>query len=311
MNIQQYKYVLGLAKYRHFEEAANNCFISQSTLSTMISRFENEIGVLIFDRKKKPVQITQEGELIINQLKHIIKEIDSLNELTHEIKGEVKGKLNISVIPTIAPFLLPLFLQDFALKFKDLDIEVKEQTTAEIMRQLKNRDIDIGIVSVPIDDSEIEEIELYNEPFLFFDMAHRNREMVKPKDLKSNSLYLLEEGHCMRTQIVQLCDMYKLSTKSKLNFDYKAGSIDSLLRFVKANGATTLLPYLSTLNFAANEKECLARFVDPVPYRTVGLVVHRHFVKKKILEALKAEILKNVVGLLPDNPLGGKVLSPV
>ncbi|MFY0675247.1 MAG: LysR family transcriptional regulator [Bacteroidia bacterium] len=311
MNIQQIRYILAVSQHRHFETAAEHCFISQSTLSTMISKFEGEIGIKVFDRKKKPVQITKEGALIIDQLKAIGKEIEQLNELSKEIKGEIKGNLSISVIPTIAPYLLPLFLQGFAKRFPNLSIEVKEQTTAEIIRNIKNRDLDIGIISIPINEPEIEEVKLYDEPFLFYDARDEKKDAVKAKQLDMGSLCLLEEGHCMRTQVVQLCDLYQHNLKSTLNFDYKAGSIDSLLRFVRANNATTLLPYLSTLDMVENEQQHLSTFEAPTPFRTIGLVVHKHYVKRKILESLKQEILEKVEAVLPNNTLEGEMLMPV
>ncbi|MEQ8909838.1 MAG: LysR substrate-binding domain-containing protein [Vicingaceae bacterium] len=311
MNVQQIQYVLAVAELRHFERAAEKCFVTQSTLSTMISRFEDELGIQIFDRKKKPVALTTEGATLLEQLKKINKEIEQLKELGQEIKGEVRGNLTISVIPTIAPFLLPLFLQDFAAKFPNLNIVVKEQTTAEIMRQLKSRDLDIGIISIPVKDEDIEEIKLYDEPFLYYDAGHELKQTVSPESLETTNLCLLEEGHCMRTQVINLCDLHKTNLKNLLNFDYKAGSIDSLLRFVKVNGATTLLPYLATTEFTKTERKHLSSFSDPIPFRSVGLVVHRHFVKDQILEKLKVEVLDKVAPLLPKRELKGEELLPV
>jgi LysR family hydrogen peroxide-inducible transcriptional activator len=167
MNIQQFQYVLAVHEYQHFELAAEKCFVTQSTLSTMISKFEDEIGIKIFDRKKKPVQLTTEGLEIVKQLQVISKNIAAFKELTQELKGEITGTLSLSVIPTVAPFLLPLFLQDFARKFPNLNIVVREETTSEIIRKLKSRALDIGILSTPITDKEILEYPLYDEPFLF------------------------------------------------------------------------------------------------------------------------------------------------
>lgn len=277
----------------------------------MISRFEEEIDIKIFDRKKKPVEITREGAAIIRRLKVITKEIDHLNELTKEIKGTVKGTLSMAVIPTIAPFLLPLFLQDFARRFPGLNITVKEQTTGEIMRLLKSRELDIGIISIPVNDTDIEEIKLYDEPFLFYDTAIRNTQVVQSRKLDVSSLCLLEEGHCMRTQVINLCNLHKMNLNNTLNFDYKAGSIDSLLRFVKANKATTLLPYLSTIDLSDADKEHVSSFQQPIPFRTIGVAVHRHFVKKKVLEELRMAILEKVSPLLPQLKLEGSELSPV
>ncbi len=306
MNIQQFNYILAVAEFKHFELAAEKCNITQSTLSTMISKFEEEIGIEIFDRKKKPVQVTKEGSTIIEQLKIITADIDQLKELTKEVKGEIKGNLTLSVIPTIAPFLLPLFLQDFAAKFPNLNIVVREETTSEIVRKIKSRELDIGILSIPIEDKDIIEVKLYDEPFVFFDASDAESSSVSIQKINTNNLCLMEEGHCMRTQVLKLCDLIRTSIDTKLNFEYKAGSIDSLLRFVKANRATTLLPYLSIVDFSENEKKHVSYFSEPVPYRSIGLVVHRHFVKKRLLETLQKNItekisLKEIIGeqLLP------------
>lgn len=311
MNIQQIQYVLAVSEVRHFERAAEKCFITQSTLSTMISRFEDELGIQIFDRKRKPLEVTTEGELIIEQLKKIKKEIDQLKEITHEIKGEVRGSLTISVIPTVAPFILPLFLQNFAAKFPNLKIEVKEQTTSEIITNLKNRTLDIGILSIPMEDESIIEIKLYDEPFLFYDMSSKVSQIINSKDINTSNLCLLEEGHCMRVQVMNLCELHKVNQIQPLNFDYKAGSIDSLMRFVKANGASTLLPFLSTLDFSAEEQIHLNKIAKPIPYRSIGIAVHSHFVKFKILDKLKEEILSKVLPCLPEQNQLGKELSPI
>jgi len=311
MNIQQFQYILAVAEYQHFELAAEKCNISQSTLSTMISRFEDEISVKLFDRKKKPVQLTKEGYLLIEQLKNIVNNIDQLKELVKEVKGEITGNLTLSVIPTIAPFLLPIFLQDFAAKFPNLSIKVREETTTEIIKKLKSRELDIGILSIPLNESELLEYKLYDEPFVFFDADEQTNQLVSVKKIEMKNLYLMEEGHCMRTQVLQLCDLNDKLFDSKLNFEYKAGSIDSLLRFVKSNKATTLLPYLAVNDFTNQEKSHLSYFSSPVPYRTVGLAVHRHFVKKKLLQILQTEIITKITSILSETNLKGEKLLPV
>lgn len=303
--------MLAVAEHRHFETAAEKCFVTQSTLSTMISRLEDEIGIRIFDRKKKPVHLTTEGETLVAQLKIIVSQVDQLQESIKEIKGEVRGNLSIAVIPTIAPFLLPLFLQDFAARFPNLNITVKEQTTGEIMRQIKSRDLDIGIVSVPVSDPDIEEYKLYDEPFVYFDSLVKKGKNIKLDAINQANLCLLEEGHCMRTQIIKLCDLRKKKLMSKLNFAYEAGSIDSLLRFVKANKASTLLPYLAYVDMNEEEKNQVSLFANPVPYRAIGLVVHRHFVKKRIMNILQEEIISKVKTILPKLEMKGEKLNPL
>lgn len=310
MNLQQFQYILAVAEYKHFELAAEKCFITQSTLSTMISRFEDEIGIKMFDRKKKPVELTTEGKMIVEQIKIIANNVDQLKEVVKEIKGEVKGNVTISVIPTIAPFLLPLFLRDFAAKFPNLKIIIREETTQEIIKKLKSRELDIGILSIPLDEKELAEIRLYDEPFVLYSKQVFGK-TISVKKLQTENLCLMEEGHCMRTQVMQICDLSKKQIDNQLNFDFKAGSIDSLLRFVNTSNGSTLLPYLSTINFSKQEKQRLSQFSNPVPYRTIGLVVHRHFVKKRLLEILQKDISDSVSPMLIKKNSGGKMLSPV
>jgi LysR family transcriptional regulator, hydrogen peroxide-inducible genes activator len=311
MNIQQFQYILAVAEYQHFESAAEKCNISQSTLSTMISKFEDEIGIKIFDRRKKPVGLTLEGSIIIEQIRLIVGNIEQLHEVTKEIKGEAHGNLNLSIIPTVAPSLLPLFLKDFALKFPNLNIVVKEETTETILKKLKSREIDIGIVSVPLLDKDLLEIKLYDEPFLFYDSGYLSKSKVSINKIKTERILLMEEGHCMRTQMLELCNNQPQKIKSKFNFEYKAGSIDGLIQFVKANKFATLLPYLSTLRFSNEEKEYLSSFTSPTPYRTIGLIVHRYFVKKKVLDSLHSEIVEKVSSVLPTLDPDALMLHPL
>jgi len=311
MNIQQFQYVLAVAEQRHYEQAAEKCFVTQSTLSTMISRFEEEIGIRIFDRKKKPVEVTAEGNQILYQLGVIMADIDQLKELSKEVKGEISGKVTLSVIPTVAPFLLPLFLQDFASRFPNLRITVREQTTGEILRALKSRDLDMGIVSVPLNDKELRESKMYDEHFVFYDAGAHPKKNVKINELDTSKLFLLEEGHCMRTQVLKLCDIRnRKASNRQLNFEYKAGSIDSLLRFVRTNKATTLLPFLATVGMPAAEMECISTFKKPIPYRSIGIVTHQHFAKKKILQILEKEIIEKVNELISPASSLGVLMQP-
>ncbi len=313
MNIQQFKYILAVAQARHFETAAQQCFVTQSTLSTMISKFEEEIGFKVFDRSKKPVEITLEGQVLIEQINIILKEIEQLTELTKEIKGEVSGNLTISVIPTVAPFLLPIFLDRFAKSVPKINIQVNELTTHEIIHKLKSRELDVGILSVPIQDKSLQEIVLYHEPFVYFDTKAKHCKNISINDIDITRLCVMEEGHCLRTQVIKICEIRSKRRPKSLNFEFKAGSIDSLLRFVKNNEAVTLLPYLSTLDFSKKDEKKVQSFSNPIPYRTIGLVVHKNFVKNKTLSLLQKSILDNINPLLPNKHLGypEKIISPV
>ena len=311
MNIQQFKYVLAVAELNHFEQAANKCFVTQSTLSTMIGKFESEIGIKIFDRKTKPVSITKEGKEIIDQLQIIVKGINSLENKIQELKGEMVGELKIGVIPTVAPYLLPLFLSKFAKKFSKVKITVQEMTTPEIQKLLKNRSLDIGIAAIPLEDTELREFTLYNEPFLLFDCFSESRNIANTtvEDINFSHLLLLEEGHCLRTQVQQICNLSNRKLDNPMNFEFRAGSIDSLIRFTKVHKGITLLPHMATLDLGNEDKKRIRTFFPPIPIRSVGLVVHQHFVKKRLLDDLQKIIKDAVLPKLANNSKG-KLFKP-
>lgn len=309
MNIQQFQYVLAVAEFKHFETASEACFVTQSTLSTMINRLESEIEVKIFNRKTKPVSVTKEGREIIEQLRIITKEIDALRNIVQEQKGEAVGELHIGVIPTVAPDLLPLFLADFAKRFPKVKVVVREMTTPEIQKSLKNRTIDVGVLAIPLLDEELVELDLYIEPFLMYDCSGgKVKKAIKLDELDYSKLWLLEEGHCLRTQVQQICD---LSSKQEgKNIEFKAGSLNSLIRITKANNGLTILPYLSSLELSKEDKSKLVSFVDLQPVRSIGLVTYKHFVKKRLLNSLQETIQASVSSLLPKTPKI-KVVNPL
>ena len=272
MNIQQFKYVLAVVDLKNFEAASERCFVTQSTLSTMISRFENEIGVRIFNRKTKPVSITQEGEQIINRLRIVIHEVESLKNVIQELKGEMVGELKIGIIPTVAPYLLALFLTKFADRFPKINIVVREMTTAQIQEALKKRTLDIGLLAIPLEDDELVEQELYSEPFLVYDCRDEKSTSKIIQELDYSKLWLLEEGHCLRTQVQNICELSDKSQEKHVNIEFKAGSLDSLLRFTKASKGVTILPYLASLALSKSDQKKLIPFKFPTPVRFNWLV---------------------------------------
>lgn len=296
MNIQQFEYVLSLAEHKHFETAAEKCFVSQSTLSTMILKLEEELGITLFDRKKRPLEITEGGQRIIQQLKIVRNEISHLSELASEIRGELKGVIRMACIPTVAPFLLPLFLIDFARQYPDLKIEMSEMTTEDIVRHLKMRDLDIGIISTPVNENELAEYPLYNEPFILFDTSLPHGAKISAGKMKLDNFWLMEEGHCMRTQVLDICGKSDVSMNASLNISFKAGSIDSLIRFVKANKGRTLLPVLATTHFSREDNKYIRELARPVPFREIGLLTHQYFPRQRLLHLLQEEIKSKVIG---------------
>jgi LysR family hydrogen peroxide-inducible transcriptional activator len=302
MNIQQFNYILAVVELKHFETAAEACFVAQSTLSTMINKFEDEIGIKIFNRKTKPVSITAEGVQIIKRLRIIQKEMDALDNVVQELKGEMTGELRIGIIPTTAPDLLPLFLSKFASDFPKIKMIVQELTTLEIQKALKNRMLDVGILAIPLEDDELVELNLYSEPFLFYDCStEKIKSTIAIQELDYSKLWLLEEGHCLRTQVQNICELSDKSQEKHVNIEFKAGSLDSLLRFTKASKGVTILPYLASLALSKSDQKKLIPFKFPTPVRSIGLVTHKHFVKKQLLNQLQAIIQQVILPLIPKN----------
>ncbi|MGH1335541.1 MAG: LysR family transcriptional regulator [Aureispira sp.] len=311
MNIQQIKYAIAVAEVQSFGKAAEKCFITQSTLSTMISRLEGELGLQLFNRKKKPIAMTKEGVAVLQQLRIINKELETLEEVVGDLKGETSGLLNIGVIPTVAPYLLPLFLKNFAEIHPNIKFVVSELTTGQIIKGLENRSLDIGILSTPLQHSTLLEKPLYNEPFLLFDKARvRSKKNIKVSEIDHNRLWLLNEGHCLRTQVETICNLHT-ERDDNLNLEYKSGTIDTLMRFVRKNQAITLLPYLATLELSEEDSRYLHPIAAPQPAREISLVVHEHFVKKRILNSMQESIQEVIAPLLAKQPLKKKLIAPL
>lgn len=311
MNIQQFQYVLAVVDLQNFEAASERCFVTQSTLSTMIGRFEDEIGIKIFNRKTKPVSITSEGTEIIARLRIVMNEIGSMENVIQELKGEMIGALKIGIIPTVAPYLLPLFLQTFANKFPQVQITIKEIPTTQIQEDLKNRSIDIGILALPLSDPDLEERELYIEPFLVYDCSGKKRASTIAIDqLDYTNLWLLQEGHCLRTQVHHICERSGQNLKRNVNFEFESGSMSSLLNFTKASKGITIIPYLTSLDLPSEDSKHLIGFKPPVPVRSIGLITHKHFVKKQLAKELQHIINASVLGLIPKTKQS-EIIEPV
>lgn len=302
MNLQQLEYVLAVYEETNFSFAADKCFVSQSTLSTMIIKLEEELGVRIFDRRSKPVGVTQEGSIIIDKIKLILAGVYDLQEVVKEMKGDLSGLIRIGVIPTVAPYLMPLFLSRFVEQYKGIQLVVQELITESVLEKIENRTLDFGIASTPIDSkfSDVVSIPLYQEPFVLFDYSEREHAFpLHIKDVDREKLWLLAEGHCMRSQIQTLCAENQVQ-KNWSNVDYQAGGLDTLIRLVKKTGGLTLLPYLATLDFKDADLTKLYPFQSPNPTREICLLVHKNFVKKGILDVFKKEIIHTVSPLLND-----------
>ncbi len=292
----QLEYVVALDRFRHFALAAANCFVTQPTLSMQIHKLEQELGFKIFDRSKQPVVPTETGLSIIDQAKKILAERDCLNEILHTRKGIISGELKVGIIPTLAPYLLPLFAQRFTKKYPHVKLIVNEMMTEQMINRLKEGSIDTGILVTPLQEQGVKEHILFYEELLVF-VSKRNNDFKKnyvlAQDIDPQKLWLLEEGHCFRSQIMNLCELKKAGKESH-SFEYEAGSIDTLRRMVELSDGITILPELASMELTGKQQSQLRQFKRPAPMREVSLVVHRDFVKKALVEILKKEIIAAV-----------------
>ena len=292
MTFVQLEYIVALDTCRHFAQAAAKCFVTQPTLSMQIQKLEEELGVKIFDRSKQPVLPTSSGKEIIEQARKILAERDLLTENIDAKKGIVNGELKVGVIPTIAPYLLPLFIPSFTKKFPQVKLIVNELTTELIVSRLRDGKIDVGILVTPLLEQGIQEQVLFYEELVAY-ISKNNHSYKKTylldKDIDPNKLWLLEEGHCFRSQILNLCELRK-SSREGSHFEYEAGSLETLRRMVDMNDGVTILPELATIDFSAKQQQQLRKFKHPPPVREVSLVTHRHFAKKKLVELFRQAI---------------------
>lgn len=296
MTFTQLEYVLAVDRHRHFAAAAADCFVTQPTLSMQLHKLELELGIKIFDRSKQPVIPTEQGLELIAHAKRIIEARDELTNMVNDRKGVLAGELKIGIIPTLAPYLLPLFVREFTSKYPQVRLVVNEMMTDHIIQRLREGKIDAGILVTPLMEQGIREDILFYEELVVYvspNNATFSKQYVLARDIDPNKLWLLEEGHCFRSQIMNLCELQKAS-KQGHHFEYEAGSIETLRRMVEINDGITILPELSTFDLPASQQNRIRKFRKPVPMRQVSLVVHRDFIKKKLLDILKKEIIAAV-----------------
>lgn len=293
MNFQQLEYLIAVDNHRHFFKASKECFVSQATLSIMIQKLEAELNVKIFDRSKQPVVPTDIGSKIIAQARRTISEAARIKEIIQEEKGEISGELRIGIIPTIAPYLLPLFLKKFTTAYPLIKLIISEHTTDSIVQRLKLGQLDTAIIATPLNDSSIsEQVMFYEKYFLYVGGQERGftKQYVLPAEIDINRLWLLEEGHCMRSQILNLCKLKKQhEIEEKLH--YEAGSIETLKNLVEKNFGMTIIPELATVSLSKAQKKRLRFFKPPSPVREISIVTHREYLKVSLIDALKDLIL--------------------
>jgi len=293
MTFTQLEYIVAVDNTRHFARAAAQCFVTQPTLSMQIQKLEDELGLKIFDRAHQPVIATDGGKEIIAQARRILAERHVIEDIVQVQKGVLQGQLSIGIIPTLAPYLLPLFITTFTKKYPNIKLVVTEITTKDMIAALKESRVDAGLLVTPLSESGLTEEPLFYEELVAYVSKNNKaykKQYVLPADIDGDKLWLLEEGHCFRSQIVALCELRRQS-KEGSQFEYEAGSIETLRRLVEVNDGITIIPELATLDMGARQQSQLRHFKSPAPVRQVSLVTHRNYAKRRLLQALQQTVL--------------------
>ncbi|MEO8884627.1 MAG: LysR substrate-binding domain-containing protein [Mucilaginibacter sp.] len=294
MTIVQLEYIVAVDTYRSFVAAAEKCFVTQPTLSMQVQKLEDTLGVKLFDRSKQPVTPTEIGIDIIAQARVLLSESEKIKEIISDRQKELSGELKVGIIPTISPYILPKIISGFVEKYPHVKLIVWEQTTENIIQQLKLGMIDCGILSTPLHESSLIEIPVFYENFVAYtsktSKLHKKKN-ISPDDIDMEEIWVLNEGHCMREQVLNICQRRK-ATQGFKHFEYNTGSVETLKRMVDQNNGATILPELALADLSDKQLHRVRYFKSPEPAREVSIVIQKNYLKRRMIDALKNEILE-------------------
>lgn len=298
MNLNQLEYALALHRYGSYGRAAQAMGVSQPALSIQIKKLEEELGLTLFDRSKKKVRITPEGELLLERAQLLVTQARQLKDLAVELREEVSGHLSIGVIPTLAPYLLPLFINQLNQQFSELKLHIKEAITEEIVQGIKSGELDGGIISTPIKTKlSLHTTPLFYEGFLLFVSPDHPLYAQEPVDVKAiprGDIWLLREGNCFRDQVDNICEVASRQKALRNLFYFESNSIESLCRIVEYKGGITFLPELTTLHLSSEREDMIKKLAGPKRVREISLVALPKHVRAHILEQLATVIRQSV-----------------
>ncbi len=300
MTITQLQYVLAVAEHKNFTLAAEKCFVTQPTLSMQIQKIEEELGIQIFDRSKKPIQLTDIGQKIVTQGKNIVNEANRIQDIVDQQKGFIGGEFRLGIIPTVMPTLLPMFLSNFIKKYPKVKLIIEELNTDEIITRLNNGHLDAAIAATPLEEEKIKEIVLYYEPFVaYIPESHVtfSKKEITIDDLNIDEILLLQDGHCFRDGIINLCK-HTPAPGDGNTFQIESGSFETLIKLADEGLGTTLLPFLHTLDLSEKDKLKLRHFEEPKPAREVSLIYPKSELKIHIIDALRTTISGVIKGAI-------------
>lgn len=296
MTLTQLEYIIAVDTHRHFGLAAQKSFVTQPTLSMQIQKLENELNVKIFDRSNFPIRPTDLGVAIIEQAREAVKEANRVKEIIYDKQENMGGIMRLGIIPTVAPYLLPLFIGNFIKKYPGVTLHVEELQTEQILRKLYDETIDAGILVTPTEEKGLIEIPLYYEQFIVYTSpGHKlaKEDKINPIDLDTTDIWLLNQGHCFRNQMLRLCQN-KSTNAGTGNFDFESGSLETLRKLVENESGFTLLPELAIRDFNPYQLSMVKQFEPPVPVREISIISRRNYLKKKLIDTLQNEITSHL-----------------
>jgi LysR family transcriptional regulator, hydrogen peroxide-inducible genes activator len=290
MSLTELKFIIAVAQERNFRRAAEKCFVSQPALSLAIKKLEAELGIIIFERGRTDVSMTEIGEKIVEQASHVLEEAAYIKQLAEQGKNQLKGALKLGMIHSVGPYLLPEIIPILRKTAPDMPLEVEENLTANLEVQLKNGVIDAAIIALPFDVAGLQYKALYDEEFDVVVPSHHHwarRKHIKPAELADEKVLLLNSGHCFSNQVTQACP--ELSRKGEI---LHGNSLETIRNMVASNLGITVLPCSATAERYHNPLIKVIPFVAPAPTRRIAIAWRKSFVRleaiEKIAESIKA-----------------------
>lgn len=296
MNLQQLEYIHALDKYRHFGRAADHCQVTQPTLSTMIQKLEEELGVKIFDRSHQPIQPTAVGRLILDQAAVILRQTEQIHEVIRQESEALSGTVRLAVLPTIAPYLLPRLLPRVKKELPQLRLQITELKTSECLAGLISGEQDLALIATASQREELVDHPLYYEEFDAYVSPSSplyEEEHIRSSEVGKQQLWLLDEGHCFRDQLVKFCQLAHQSS-GREQVSYHRGSLETFIHFVDQGDGVTFLPQLAVEMLPEERQHQAKPFALPRPTRAVTLVRHREYVRQSLVEALSTLVRASV-----------------
>lgn len=294
MTIVQLEYLLAVANFGSFSVAAEHCFVTQPSLSMQIKSLEDELGVMLLDRSKKPVIPTEAGEAVLAQARETLREYNSIKEVVARIKGEMSGRIRLGVIPTIAPYMLHKFIPDFVQRYPKVELEIREMKTEDIIDALNRDRIDAALVAGGTCGDGILEYDLFDDRFFAYvspDSPLYNKSNIRIEDIDMRDLILLSSGNCMRDQVLELCQARK---GVPAHYSFESGSLDTLMRIVDCTSCMTVIPEMAVEYVPKERRSQVKNLLKGASSRKISLAIRRTYVKKSIVDALKETILECV-----------------